>query len=65
MEDVELVRRVLRHGRLVRLPLEVRTTARRFAAAPIRSRLCTATFPMLYRCGVSPDRLARWYGSGR
>jgi len=65
MEDVELVRRVLRHGRLIRVPLEVRTTARRFAASPFRARLCTATFPVLYRLGVSPDRLARWYGSGR
>ena len=65
MEDVELVRRVLRHGRLVRVPLEVRTTARRFAASPLRARICTATFPTLYRLGVSPARLARWYGSGR
>lgn len=65
MEDVELVRRCLQLGRLARVPLEVRTTARRFAGAPLRTRLCTATFPSLYRLGVSPDRLARWYGKGR
>lgn len=65
MEDVEFVRRCLRHGRLVRLPLTVRTTARRFARRPVRARLCTATFPLLYRLGVSPHRLARWYGDVR
>ena len=65
MEDVELVRRCLRQGRLARVPLEVVTTARRFARHPVRARLCTATFPLLYRLGVSPVRLARWYGNAR
>ncbi|OYW05452.1 MAG: hypothetical protein B7Z61_06105 [Acidobacteria bacterium 37-71-11] len=65
MEDVEFVRRCLQRGRLVRLPLVVRTTARRFARRPVRARLCTATFPLLYRLGVSPHRLARWYGDVR
>ncbi len=62
MEDLELARRCLRVGRLARLPLEVRTTARRFARHPIRARACLLTFPMLYRLGVGPERLARWYG---
>lgn len=61
MEDLELARRCLRHGRLARVPLEVRTTARRFARRPIQARVCMATFPLLYRLGVSPARLARWY----
>jgi rSAM/selenodomain-associated transferase 2 len=65
MEDVEFVRRCRRHGRLARLPLAVRTTARRFARRPLRARLCTATFPLLFRLGVSPHRLARWYGEVR
>ena len=65
MEDVEFVRRCLARGRLARLPLAVRTTARRFARRPVRARLCTATFPLLYRLGVSPERLARWYGDVR
>jgi rSAM/selenodomain-associated transferase 2 len=65
MEDVEMVRRCLRRGRLARLPLEVRTTARRFARRPVLARLATATFPFLFRCGVSPERLARWYGDPR
>ncbi len=65
MEDVAFVRGLLRRGRLARVPLEVRTTARRFAHHPIRARLCTATFPTLFRLGVAPETLARWYGKGR
>lgn len=65
MEDVELVRRCLRRGRLARLPLEVRTTPRRFARHPLRARLCTATFPTLFRLGVPAPTLARWYGTVR
>ena len=65
MEDVEFVGRCLRHGRLARLPLAVRTTARRFARRPLRARVCTATFPLLFRLGVSPHCLARWYGDVR
>jgi len=65
MEDVEFVRRCLRRGRLARLPLEVRTTPRRFARHPLRARLCTATFPTLYRLGVPAATLARWYGEVR
>jgi rSAM/selenodomain-associated transferase 2 len=65
MEDVELVRRCLRRGRLARVALEVGTTARRFAGRPLRARLCTATFPSLYRLGVAPATLARWYGGAR
>ncbi|MFZ5787264.1 MAG: glycosyltransferase [Acidobacteriota bacterium] len=65
MEDIAFVRAALRNGRLARLPLEVRTTARRFARHPIRARVCTATFPALFRLGVSAETLARWYGKGR
>ena len=65
MEDLDLARRCRRRGRIVRLPLEVRTTARRFARHPFRARLCTLTFPFLFRWGVSTHRLARWYGDAR
>jgi rSAM/selenodomain-associated transferase 2 len=65
MEDVAFVRSCLRRGRLARLPLEVRTAARRFARYPVRARVCTAMFPLLFRMGVSPQRLSRWYGEGR
>ncbi len=65
MEDLELARRCRRVGRVRILPLEMRTTARRFVAHPVRTRLMTATFPLLYRLGVPADVLARWYGRGR
>jgi rSAM/selenodomain-associated transferase 2 len=65
MEDVAFARRCLTRGRLARVSLEVRTTARRFARHPVRARACTLTFPLLFRLGVSPHRLARWYGNVR
>ena len=65
MEDVEFVRRCMSLGRLARLPLEVRTTARRFAQMPLRAFLCMTFFPTLYRLGVSPDLLAGWYRNAR
>jgi len=65
MEDIELVRRCLRIGHLARLPLEVRTTARRFAQLPLRAPLFTMIFPTLFRLGVSPDTLSRWYRNVR
>lgn len=65
MEDLALARACRRRGQVVRLPLAIRTTARRFARHPVRARLCTVSFPLLFSLGVSPERLARWYGSGR
>ncbi len=61
MEDLAFARECRRLGRIRVLPLEVRTTARRFESRPIAARLCTASFPLLFRLGVSPRRLARWY----
>ncbi len=65
MEDLELARRCRRRGRIVRLGLAMRTTGRRFQRRPVTTRLMTATFPTLYRLGVPPERLARWYGHVR
>jgi rSAM/selenodomain-associated transferase 2 len=65
MEDIELVDRCLGLGRLARLQLEVRTTARRFAQLPLRAPLFTMMFPSLYRLGISPDTLSRWYRNVR
>lgn len=62
MEDLELARRCRRAGRIRSLSLAIRTTGRRFERRPVRTRIMTATFPPLFRLGVSPDRLARWYG---
>lgn len=62
MEDFEMARRCRRVGAIRRIPLAVTTTARRFEARPVRSRLILATFPTLFRLGVAPETLARWYG---
>ena len=63
MEDVAFSRSCRRIGRIHRLPLEMRTTARRFERSPVRTGLMFVTFPSLYRLGVSPHTLARWYGA--
>lgn len=65
MEDLSFARSCRRHGRTRRLPLAMRTTARRFERAPLRARLMTLSFPTLFRLGVPPQRLARWYGKAR
>ncbi len=65
MEDVAFARACRRRGAVVRLDAAVRTTARRFEQRPVRTRLMTATFPLLFRLGVSPATLARWYGAVR
>ncbi len=61
MEDLELSRRLHRRGPIRRIPAEVQASARRFEGKPIRTTLKWWTFPLLYRLGVSPQRLARWY----
>lgn len=66
MEDLEFARRLrARFGAPARLEDELRVSARRWEARPFRTTLCWWSFPLLYRCGVAPVRLARWYGAGR
>jgi rSAM/selenodomain-associated transferase 2 len=65
MEDVAFARACRRLGRVVRLPLEIRTTARRVERRPLKTTVMLATFPTLYRIGVAPQTLARWYGDSR
>ena len=61
-EDLDLVRRLKREGRYVRVPSAVVTSSRRF-----EGRSFTLTFARwaamqgLYWLGVSPHTLARWY----
>lgn len=62
MEDFALARSCRRRGSIRRLPQVMRTSARRFEEHPLRSRLILATFPTLFRLGVAPATLARWYG---
>lgn len=65
LEDLELARRLTRVGRLRVLRERVEVSGRRFERRPLRSVLCWWTFPLLYRLGVSPMRLERWYGHAR
>jgi len=65
MEDVAFARACRRLGRVHRLPLEIRTTARRVERKPFKTTLLLATFPTLFRLGVNPQTLARWYGNVR
>jgi rSAM/selenodomain-associated transferase 2 len=65
MEDVVFARACRRLGRIRRLPLEIRTSARRFEGSPLLTALMYATFPTLHRLGVQPRTLARWYGTVR
>ncbi len=65
MEDVDLVRRLRRVGRVVTVPAYVRASGRRFLRHPIAGTLAMWTFPTLHRVGVPPRLLARLYGNPR
>jgi rSAM/selenodomain-associated transferase 2 len=66
MEDYEFIRRMRRAGRTVYLRgVTVETSARRFAAAPVRTFLLWGAIHVLYALGVSPARLARRYADLR
>jgi rSAM/selenodomain-associated transferase 2 len=65
-EDVDLVRRLRRWGRLARVPSEVTTSARRFAGRSFpRTFARWAALQVLYWLGVSPDTLGRFYAPVR
>jgi rSAM/selenodomain-associated transferase 2 len=60
MEDYEIARRM--RGRAAILPMRVRTSGRRFLQkGVIRTSVVNWTIVIAYHCGVSPERLARWY----
>lgn len=61
MEDLELSRRLRRVGKIVILRSSVRVSGRRFLRHPVRSTLIVNLFPLLYRLGVPPRALARYY----
>jgi rSAM/selenodomain-associated transferase 2 len=65
MEDVAFASACRRLGRVRRLPMEIRTSARRVERRPFRTTLMLAALPTLFRLGVDPRTLARWYGNGR
>jgi rSAM/selenodomain-associated transferase 2 len=60
MEDVDLVRRLRRKGRLYRSPLAATTSARRWERDGwLRRTTRHLTLILLYFCGVAPARLIR------
>jgi uncharacterized protein len=62
MEDYELARRMKRAGRTTLLPLQVRTSGRRFLQkGVVRTSLLNWAIIASYHLGVTPERLARWY----
>ncbi len=66
MEDFEMVRRLRRLGRIVTAPVSILTSARRWEKIGIvRATLINYTLPLAFYLGVSPSRLARWYGRGK
>jgi rSAM/selenodomain-associated transferase 2 len=62
MEDVEFVRRMVRAGRVVELPLPLTTSARRWRRHGwFRHSTKNLLLVGLYFLGVKTERLARWY----
>jgi rSAM/selenodomain-associated transferase 2/rSAM/selenodomain-associated transferase 1 len=65
MEDWEFVRRLRRRGRVVVLPQKAVSSARRWERrGALRTSLANAAITAAYLAGVSPRRLAGWYGRG-
>jgi len=63
MEDVDFVRRLRRAGPVARLSLPLVTSARRWEREGwVRRSARNLTLLVAYAVGVSPVRLARWYG---
>jgi rSAM/selenodomain-associated transferase 2 len=66
MEDVDFVRRLTRTGRLHCSTLPAITSARRWEEDGwLRRSGQNIVLLLLYLAGVSPERLARWYGRNR
>lgn len=65
MEDLEMSRRLRRAGKILTVPARVRVSGRRFQARPVYFFLLVNILPFLYRAGVSPARLAAFYGNPR
>lgn len=65
MEDVELSRRMTRHGKTVLLPVRVATSARRWEARGILPTILLMwTLRIAYLLGMTPQRCARRYRRG-
>ncbi|WP_126401265.1 TIGR04283 family arsenosugar biosynthesis glycosyltransferase [Blastochloris tepida] len=63
MEDIALSKRLRRLGPPLCLRARAVTSGRRWeAGGVVRTIVLMWTLRFLFWCGVSPDRLARWYG---
>lgn len=66
MEDVAVVDRIRAAGRLERLHVPLPTSPRRYRReGRLRATLRNTLLISLFRLGVPPERLLRWYGSRR
>jgi hypothetical protein len=65
MEDLELSRRLRTLGKVARARAEVEVSGRRFIEHPFVDTALVNLFPLLYRAGVPPERLAAWYRNTR
>jgi hypothetical protein len=66
MEDVDFVRRLTRTDGVAEIPLPIATSARRWKRDGwFRRSARNLTLVTLFFCGVSPDRLAKWYSGVR
>ena len=61
MEDLAFSQRIRNIGSIARAPATVRVSGRRYLERPIYFTALVNLFPLLYRLGVSPARLARLY----
>lgn len=61
MEDLEFARRLRREGRIIRARGTVAVSGRRWEKNLLGNFLKLKTFPLLFRLGVPPGRLARFY----
>ena len=62
MEDVEFSRKLRKAGKTVMLDPPVESSARRhLRKGPWRTTIQNGLFILLYKLGVSPQRLHRWY----
>jgi rSAM/selenodomain-associated transferase 2 len=63
LEDVDLVRRACRLGRIVMAPGAVQTSPRRWQRlGAVQTTLVNQLIIIGFLLGISPFRLARWYG---
>ncbi|OGQ98573.1 MAG: hypothetical protein A2505_01865 [Deltaproteobacteria bacterium RIFOXYD12_FULL_55_16] len=66
LEDLELVLRLAKIGRLALLPTAALTSARRWQRLGlVRTTVINQLILLGFFCGISPNRLARWYNGLR